>query len=113
MKIHSPVLINYAAEIARAFDGRLELTNSYWPIRPGDIVKVTDFVNPADSFWIWVTKCEGNGLFVGRVGNYLFWEKPYNFGTLIRFGVENVCDARAGSIAELLSLNLVDKDCAQ
>jgi len=104
-KIHSPVLIN-AAEMGRAHPD----TFYYAPkkvldsIRPGDLIKVCDQSEFPERFWVEVTKSDGNGLFVGRVDNYLFPDKPYNFGTLIRFGVENVFDLWQGPVSELHEL---------
>jgi hypothetical protein len=105
-KVHSPVLIS-AAEMARAHPE----TFDYAPkqvldsIRPGNLIKVCDDAEPfAERFWVKITKRDGNGLFVGRVENYLFAEKPYNFGTLIRFGAENIFDFWQGSVSELHKL---------
>jgi hypothetical protein len=120
MKIHSPVLINYAAEMARTDQTLGYLTEEEWEtfvedyktgwdsIRPGNLVKVTDIPGPfpaSDSFWVRVTKCDGNGLFVGRVESYLFADKPYGFGDLIHFGAENILGTLEESDEEQMSLD--------
>lgn len=127
MKIHSPVLINYAAEIAATDREELsDLTEKDWEtsveyykanwdsIGLGNLVKVTDIPGPfpaSDSFLVRVTKRDGNGLFVGRVESYLFADKAYGFGDLIHFGAENIlCSPLEESDEEQMSLDFPDNE---
>ena len=102
-KIHSAVLVN-AAEMGRAHPK----TFDYPPkemldqIQPGNLVKVSDVELP-ERFWVRITQRKGD-VFVGKIDNHFFWDKPYDFGSLIRFGTENVYDFWLGPDEELHKL---------
>jgi hypothetical protein len=72
----------HARQYPDAFMARLR------SLRPYDTVKVS---NAKDRFWVLLTGVQGDDLW-GTVANNLIGECGYNYGDVIHFRRENVCD---------------------